>query len=134
MFSSSTMHTNPDIAEAHALRGWYDAAGVEQSYQAHSLSGGATGSSYGQFDRTEVMPLNEVKERELGLSDKPDSFCAHATIMHIKADNLAYPACQTPQCNKKVVEGHDGTWRCEKCNKSWDKPQYRYVRHFGTDR
>lgn len=125
MFSTSIMQVNPDIPEAHALRGWYDAAGSGQTYQAYSNANAGAGSSV-QFDRTEVLPLNEVKTRELGTSDKVDTFCTRATIMHIKVENIAYPACQTQGCNKKVLEGHDG-WRCEKCNKSWDKPNYRYI-------
>ncbi|KZT02307.1 replication factor-a protein [Laetiporus sulphureus 93-53] len=125
MISASTMHVNPDIAEAHALRGWYDAAGEKETYQAQSSSGYA-GGSYDQFERAEVLPLREVQERELGTSDRQDVFSARATIMHIKSDNIAYPACQSPGCSKKVVQGHDG-WRCEKCDKSWEKPSYRYI-------
>lgn len=125
MFSTSIMQVNPDIPEAHALRGWYDAAGSGQTYQAYSNANAGAGG-FAQFDRAEVLPLNEVKTRELGTSDKVDTFCARATIMHIKTDTIAYPACQTQGCNKKVLEGHDG-WRCEKCNKSWDKPNYRYI-------
>jgi len=51
-------------------------------------------------------------------------FCAQASIMHIRAENIAYPAC--PTCGKKVIEQHDG-WRCEKCDRSHEKPQYRYI-------
>ncbi|KAH9950187.1 replication factor-a protein [Amylocystis lapponica] len=123
MFSSSTMTVNPDIPESHALRGWYDAAGAEQNYQSHTNAGGM-GSSYAVFERTEVLPLQDVKERELGMQDKPDMFCARATIMHIRPENIAYPAC--PTCGKKVIEQHDG-WRCEKCDRSHEKPQYRYI-------
>ena len=124
MMSSSTMHVNPDIPEAHALRGWYDAAGAEQQFQSHTSSmpsgGGIT------FDRAEIRNLNDVKVAELGMFDKPDNFCARATIMHIKNDNISYPACPTPGCGKKVVQMGD-SWRCEKCDKSFPKPEHRYV-------
>ena len=62
------------------------------------------------------------------MSDKPDYFSLRASIMHIKADNILYPACPTPQCNKKVTETHEG-WRCEKCDRCHEKPEYRSVRH-----
>ncbi|KAI0928948.1 hypothetical protein AcW1_010317 [Taiwanofungus camphoratus] len=126
MFSSSTMHVNPDIPEAHALRGWYDAAGAEQSYQSHSNAAGSGSSNTGVFNRAEILPINEVKERELGTQDRVDTFSCRATIMHIKPENIAYSACPSQGCNKKVIEGPDG-WRCEKCDRSYPAPEYRCV-------
>lgn len=118
------MVVNPDIPEAHSLRGWFDATGVEQSFQAHSnaMSGGGGVA----FDRAEIRNLNEVKSSELGMSDKTEFFSARATISHIKAENIAYPACPTQGCGKKVIQIGD-VWRCEKCDKSYPKPEYRYV-------
>lgn len=50
-----------------------------------------------------------------------------ATVVYIKADNFAYPACPADRCNKKLVmEGND-SWRCEKCDQSYEKPEYRYI-------
>ncbi|TBU42066.1 replication factor-a protein [Dichomitus squalens] len=124
MMSSSTMHVNPDIPEAHALRGWYDAAGADQQFQSHTgtmVSGGGI-----TFDRAEIRNLNDVKVSELGMFDKPDNFCARATIMHIKSDNISYPACPTTGCGKKVLQMGE-SWRCEKCDKSFPKPEHRYM-------
>lgn len=45
----------------------------------------------------------------------------------MKVDNFAYPACASENCNKKVVEEPDGTWRCEKCDVNHPKPQWRYM-------
>lgn len=123
MMSSSNMHIDPDIPEAHHLRGWYDAAGAEQTYQSHT---NATPSGGGvTFDRAEIRSLNDVKTSELGMSDKVDTFSSRATIMHIKGDNIAYPACPSQGCNKKVIQMGD-SWRCEKCDKSYPAPEYRY--------
>ncbi|KAI0636673.1 replication factor-a protein [Trametes polyzona] len=124
MSSSSNLYIDPDIPEAHHLRGWYDSAGAEQTYQAQSNfnpSGGGV-----NFDRAEIRSLNEVKTSELGMSDKVDNFSSRATIMHIKGDNIAYPACPTTGCNKKLLQMGD-SWRCEKCDKSYPQPEYRYV-------
>ncbi|CAL1705705.1 unnamed protein product [Somion occarium] len=129
MFSSSMMTINPDIPEAHALRGWYDAGGNQASFQAHSNSfSGAAGGALSGFNRSEMKSLQEVNDMlsntTTDLSEKPVYFSARATIMHIKQENVAYPAC--PTCNKKVFEQHDG-WRCEKCERSYEKPEYRYI-------
>jgi len=80
----------------------------------------------GAFNRAEMRTLNDVKEAELGTSDRVDYFSCRGTILHIKADNLAYPACPTSGCNKKVVQDSEG-WRCEKCERTYPSPEYRYI-------
>ena len=121
MISSSTMEINPDIPDAHGLRGWYDSGGKSENFQAQT-----TAATQGpvSFDRSQIQLLNDLRESEIGMGEKGDFFSARGTIMHIKTDNLAYPACQTEGCNKKVIEQHDG-WRCEKCDRSYPKPSYR---------
>lgn len=122
MMSSSMMEVNPDIPEAHALRGWYDAGGEANDFKAQTSSSFTGGTA---FNRDDIRLFHDVREAELGMhGDKPEYFSARGTIMHIKNENLAYPACQTPNCGKKVIEQHDG-WRCEKCDRSWEKPSYR---------
>ncbi|KAA1469388.1 replication factor-a protein [Dentipellis sp. KUC8613] len=125
VLGSSIMTINPDISEAHQLRGWYDDAGAKASFHSHSTGGGMSGSS-ATINRSEMRTLNDVKESQLGMSDKPEYFSCRATIMHIKPDNLWYPACPTDGCNKKVIQQGD-SWRCEKCDKSYDHPEYRYI-------
>ncbi|KLO19144.1 replication factor-a protein [Schizopora paradoxa] len=124
MLGSSMMTSNPDIPEAHVLRGWYDATGSDQTFK--SYSGSATSSGSGSFRREELRTLENVKESQLGMGDKQEYFSCRATILHVKHDNLSYPACQTENCNKKVVETHEG-WRCEKCDRSFERPDYRFI-------
>ena len=131
MFSSSTMQVNPDIEECFALRGWYDSSGSEQTFQAHSSLAGS--SSTVGFNHSEIRSLEEVKQAGYGMPDKPEYFSARATVMHIKADNISYPACPTPNCNKKVIE-MGGSWRCEKCNQSFEAPEHRLVSPFNFSR
>lgn len=123
MISSSIMTISPDIEDAHLLRGWYDGIGAEKTFQSHS-SAISSGSSFAGFNRAEMRSLHDVKQSQLGMSDKPDFFSARATVMHIKSENIAYPACPTQGCNKKVTEINDG-WRCEKCDKTHPRPEYR---------
>jgi replication factor A1 len=126
MGSGSTMSINPDIDEAFVLRGWYDSSGAAQSFQAHSNA--TPGGTGGAFNRNDIMSIVDVKSAKLGENpDQADSFCARGTIMHIKSDNIAYPACPGRSgqgCGKKVVQGGEG-WRCEKCDITHDKPEYR---------
>lgn len=123
MISSSIMTISPDIEDAHLLRGWYDGIGAEKTFQSHS-SAMSSGSSFGGFNRNEMRSLLDVKQSQLGMSDKPDFFSSRATVMHIKSENIAYPACPTQGCNKKVTEIGDG-WKCEKCDKTHPRPEYR---------
>ncbi|KAK2466831.1 hypothetical protein APHAL10511_001089 [Amanita phalloides] len=125
MFSSSTMHINPDMNECFLLRGWYDSLDSSHSFTSHSMSSSEAMTTSG-FNRSHIMSLQDVKKSQLGMNDKTDSFTARATIMHIKADSLWYPGCPTPNCSKKVME-INGNWRCEKCDQSFPKPEYRYI-------
>ena len=115
------------MAVEHVLRGWYDSqAGMGQP-QFKSFSGAMTSGSGGTaFNRDEILPLQEVRDREMGANDQAEYFHSRATITHIKADNVMYPACKTEKCNKKVTESGEG-WRCEKCSTSWEEPDYRYM-------
>jgi replication factor A1 len=125
LLSSGSMTVSPDIPEAYKLKGWYDDGGAQVSFNSHTQAGLSAGAS-GTINRSEMRTINDVREAQLGMSDKPDLFAMRATIMHIKNDNILYPACPTPQCNKKVTEGTGG-WKCEKCDRSYEKPEYRSV-------
>lgn len=135
MVSSATMTVNPDITDAHSLRGWYDTEGTNlakegnlKSYQSSGL-GGIGGAGIG--DNREFKTIAQAKDENLGIGsgDKPDFFNLRATIIHIRNENICYPACPTDGCNKKVTLADDGsnTWRCEKCDRSFPAPEYRYI-------
>jgi replication factor A1 len=126
LLSSGSLAINPDVPEAHALKGWWMDGGSQTPFSSHTQTGSSSGSG-GSINRNEIRTIHQVKEDQLGMSDKADFFSLRATIMHIKADNISYPACPTPQCNKKVTETHEG-WRCEKCDRCHEKPEYRSVR------
>lgn len=120
MQHSSTMTVNPDIDEAHMLRGWYDGQGRAENFKTHQgLSSGAGGQA------DPLKNLAQVKEQNLGMGDKVDYFVTKATIVFIRQENVSYPACLTESCNKKVIKLDDG-WSCERCDKVHQKPQHRY--------
>lgn len=124
LLSSGTMSIDPDIQEAHKLKGWYDSQGRKDTFNSHSNMAGA-GAAGGRQDPLKTVA--QVKEENLGMSENTDYFSAKATIVYIKQDNAWYPACLSEGCNKKVVDMGDGTWRCERCDKNHPKPEYRYI-------
>ncbi|KAJ9122401.1 hypothetical protein QFC22_001824 [Naganishia vaughanmartiniae] len=125
MFSSSTMTVNPDIGEAHSLRGWFDAEGNSVSYQNYSNAGGAgVGAAVTSIRPEEMKTIGQIKDENIGMSDKQEYFSTKATVSFIKQESFSYPAC--PTCNKKVTEDSDG-WRCEKCDAVYPQPVHRYI-------
>jgi len=123
MISSSIMAINPDIPDAHVLRGWYDSVGVNQSFTAYSIAGSGSGGA--TFNRADIRTIEDVKQ-DLDLPEKAQMFSCRGTVLHIKGDNPAYPACPNQSCKKKVTLLGEG-WHCEKCEQTWEKPEYRYI-------
>ncbi|KAK9450595.1 uncharacterized protein V1518DRAFT_414231 [Limtongia smithiae] len=128
LLSSSTMTVNPDVPEAHKLRGWYATGGSGALFTAITGSG-TSGALTGRPEN--LKTLQQVKDENLGMSDAPDYFSVKATIGHIRSENFAYPACLTEGCNKKMVD-EGSEWRCEKCNKTYEHPNYRYILMFNV--
>jgi replication factor A1 len=124
LLSSGSMTIDPDITEAHKLKGWYDSQGRREHFEYHSNMAG-TGAAGGRVEQTKTIA--QVKDENLGMSENVDYFSTKVTIVYIKQDMFAYPACLSKDCNKKVIEDGDGTWRCEKCNINHPKPEYRLI-------
>ncbi|KAI1466008.1 replication factor-a protein [Daldinia caldariorum] len=123
LLSSGTMSVDPDIEEAHRLKGWYDSQGRTNNFATHNNMA-SMGAATGRADQTKV--ISQVKDEGLG-TEGQIYFNLKATIVYIKQENFAYPACSSEQCNKKVVDQGDGTWRCEKCDIAHPRPQWRYI-------
>lgn len=124
LLSSGSMMIDPDIPEAHKLKGWYDSDGRTGSYMSHSNMAGV-GAASGRPDTT--VTIAQVRDDSLGNNENPDYFSVKGTIIYIRNENFAYAACLNEGCNKKVTDMGDGTWRCEKCNVNHPRPQYRYI-------
>ncbi|KAJ3227107.1 Replication factor A protein 1 [Clydaea vesicula] len=119
---NGSIQSNPDLTIAHKLRGWFDSEVNEHTnFQTYS---GDIGSGGGKTVESKV--ISQITDENLGSKDKPDYFQVHGTISFVKMENISYTACQSDGCNKKVTEDHSG-WRCEKCDKSWPEPDYRYT-------
>ncbi|KAF2734725.1 replication protein-like protein A 70 kDa DNA-binding subunit [Polyplosphaeria fusca] len=123
LLSSGSMTIDPDIDEAHKLRGWYNAVGANAQFQTHNNMSTTSGGGQKQDSKT----IAQILEEESYLQDAPSYFNMKGSIMFVKHTMVAYPACQTPNCNKKVIDEQQNEWWCEKCQTKWDKPLYRYV-------
>ncbi|KAI0445335.1 replication factor-A protein [Xylaria telfairii] len=123
LLASGTMALDPDIEEAHRLKGWYDSQGRAETFSSHNNMA-SMGAATGRQDQTKC--ISQVKDENLGM-ENTDYFSLKATIVYIKQENFAYPACSNEGCSKKVIDQGDGTWRCEKCDISHPRPQYRYI-------
>jgi replication factor A1 len=124
MTFGSSVTPNPDIDQAFTLKGWYDAQGQRdlKSFQSHVGLAPSMGGAIGRTDP--VKTLAQVRDDVRPIDNEVSYFTTVATIVYIKHDNVSYPACTEDGCNKKVIN-YDDSWRCEKCNKSIAKPQYR---------
>ena len=125
LLSSGSMTVDPDIDDAHKLKGWYDAQGRNDTFASHANMGGSMSAAGGRGDP--LKTILQVKEENLGMSENTDYFTMKSTIIYVKQENFSYPACLSEGCNKKVVENVPGQWRCERCDKNHPKPEHRYV-------
>ncbi|KAG5921079.1 hypothetical protein E4U61_007153 [Claviceps capensis] len=123
LLSSGTMSVDPDIPDAHRLKGWFDSAGRNDSFATHQNMA-SMGSATGRKD--ELKTIAQVKDENLGMDDTA-YYNVKATIVFVKQENFCYPACLKEGCNKKVMDNGDGTWHCEKCSLSHNRPDYRYI-------
>ncbi|KAI1321752.1 Replication factor A protein 1 [Mortierella claussenii] len=125
-FGGSTFKLNPEINEAYKLRSWFDQQGQSASFQTHTSDFGSS--------KAPRMTFAEIKAAEANMDPSQQIiFEVKATIVKIKTDGtFQYPACPTPNCNKKVTEEGPSSWRCEKCSQVHAAPDHRYVMGFNA--
>ncbi|PAN08541.1 hypothetical protein PAHAL_1G419000 [Panicum hallii] len=86
--SSTQLLINPDLAEAHSLRQWFDCGGKDASTQ--SISRDFTPAA----SRNEIRKtVAQIKDDGLGMGDKPDWVTVKATVVFFKTDSFCYTAC-----------------------------------------
>uniref|UniRef100_A0AAV2JAP0 Replication protein A subunit n=1 Tax=Knipowitschia caucasica TaxID=637954 RepID=A0AAV2JAP0_KNICA len=119
---SSTILVNPDIPEAFRLRAWFDTEGHAVHSQSLTESRAAGGGG-----RVNWKTLNDVKTEQMGHRDKADYFSCVATVVYIRKENCLYRACPSADCNKKVLDQHNGLYRCEKCDRDYPNFEYRLL-------
>lgn len=127
----SQLFLNPDHAEAHQLRAWYDANGASLTDLQNISKQARGGDGGGGPGANQRKYLSDIKDEGLGMKDKPDFFVTRGTITFFKHDFEKgsmpwYNACPQPNCNKKVTE-EAGAWHCDKCNRNYPAPSPRFI-------
>jgi replication factor A1 len=124
LLSSGSMNVDPDIDDAHRLRGWFN-GNQHATFSTHQNT--SAGGGGGHTNQTKL--ISQVAEEEAYLDSATNTyFNMKASIVFIKSTpTFAYPACSTQGCNRKVIEDNAGEWLCEKCGATWPEPTYRYV-------
>ena len=89
---------NPDMPEAHKLRGWYDNYGSSAQTSSISSGRGAGGSGGSGAYKT----FAEAKEQTQHAVEKPEYYSVKAMVSMINKEKALYMACATDDCNKKV--------------------------------
>lgn len=117
---STIMQINPDIEEAHRLRGWYDS--LPSNVEFNSISSRSDGGI-----NSKLFTIKGAHQAQLGSGDKADYYNMYSHLIFVKSESALYKACPKPDCQKKVVDRNDGTYRCEKCNDETENFKYRIM-------
>jgi len=120
LLGSTVMQINPDIEEAHRLRGWYDS--LPSNTEFNSISARSDVGANAQF-----LTIKGAQLAQLGGGDKADYYSMYSHLIFVKSESALYKACPKPDCQKKVVDRNDGTYRCEKCNDETENFKYRLM-------
>ncbi|CAN6326428.1 unnamed protein product [Urochloa humidicola] len=122
--SSTQLKINPDFPEAERLRHWYVTEGKNAACVSLSAASG--------MGKTDIRKtVVQIKDEDLGRSEKPDWITVKAAISHVNTESFCYPACTLDvngrKCQKKVINNGDGTWLCERCDQTLPNCEYRYL-------
>lgn len=120
LLGSTVMQINPDIEEAHHLRGWYDS--LPSNVEFNSISTRSDAGANSQF-----LTIKGAQLAQLGSGDKADYYSMYSHLIFVKSESALYKACPKPDCQKKVIDRNDGTYRCEKCNDETENFKYRLM-------
>jgi replication factor A1 len=85
---SSLMNIDPDIPEAHQLRGWFDSVGRNKEVTSISDQRSGGGGQAAGF-----LTIDQVRELDLGHGEKPNYFNCKSTITFCKKDSCLYKVC-----------------------------------------
>lgn len=120
LLASSVLQVNPDIPDAHRLKGWFD--DLTEDAKFNSVSSRSESGGGGKW-----YLIGEAVAAKVGCGEKAEYFSTYATVMHVRQERCVYKACPTPDCQKKVIDQNTGQYKCEKCNREFDSFKYRLM-------
>ena len=102
----SRSQVNPDMPQAHLIKGWYDSEGSSITATSITQSGMRGGADSGVGSN--LKTIGEVKRENLGINNdgKPAYYSTSSYIVMFQKDRALYQACSRVNdgkaCNKKV--------------------------------
>ena len=127
---NSQLFECPDVQETLTLQTWWQTEG--QTSKQSSYNNGQSSGGSNRINIETRNNLSQIKEENLGFSEKGDYLTIKGRIKWIKTDSVPYyPACTIGECKKKVTQMAFGqanaAFHCDRCNMDMDKPNYRYI-------
>ncbi|XP_060826818.1 replication protein A 70 kDa DNA-binding subunit isoform X2 [Bombus pascuorum] len=119
--SGTAVQVDPDIPEAHRLRGWFNTTGCHEEAKPLSRAFG----SAAQMSQA-LITIGEANS-QIDKKSGPEIFTVKATINLLRTENILYKSCPSENCKKKVIDQANGMYRCEKCNKEFPNFKYRLL-------
>eukprot|EP00871_Galdieria_phlegrea_P004639 jgi/Galph1/5176/GphlegSOOS_G3819.1 len=118
--SQSCFELNPDIPEAHQLRGWFETSGrYKESTTVLLLSDN-------RKNEKTIQQANEEDIPKLVNDPRGVYFVIRGFLHHIRKEGtLWYTA--SPDDNKKVTKLDENRWVCEATGKEYTHCNYRYI-------
>lgn len=88
------------------------------------LPGVMAGAGWAPVPKAPCQPLSAPPTR---LPLQADYFSCVGTVVYLRKENCMYQACPSQDCNKKVIDEHNGLFRCEKCDREFPNFKYRMI-------
>ena len=130
--SSTQIQVNPDVPEAHVIKGWYEQDGRNAAPQSISDKRSSLGGGRGPFSDRKFVA--QIQDEFMGRGEPRGVWCQiKGTITYMRSENMYYPACPNMlqetgrQCNKKTREDGMNGFYCERCAMHCAEPDYRYM-------
>jgi replication factor A1 len=118
---NTTIEYDPDLPEAHILKGWYDREG-QNATNVVSMSKTIDSNASNTFKYLSQINMNSVP------NDSTLYFNCRAVIVSTgRPQNSMYKSCGLNGCSKKVRNESNGLYHCDKCGTDSQTFQWRIM-------